>query len=162
MGAVVGATDPRHLARIRELLPAAIFLIPGVGAQGGRASDLGSALTGVLALVSWELDLWGQLRYGTEAAAADFSAAQGDRVFARQSLAATTARAWFMVTQTLAERQVASRVVGSAEHLLQLASDRFRVGAGSDYDVALAQSGLGTLSSSVSTIISAPSAIARR
>jgi len=44
MGAVAGATEPRHLARLRELMPSAIFLIPGVGAQGGQASDLGPAL----------------------------------------------------------------------------------------------------------------------
>ena len=40
MGAVVGATEPAHLERIRELLPRSIFLVPGVGAQGGRAADL--------------------------------------------------------------------------------------------------------------------------
>ena len=44
MGAVAGATEPRHLARLRELMPRSIFLIPGVGAQGGQASDLGAAL----------------------------------------------------------------------------------------------------------------------
>ena len=44
MGAVVGATAPEHLARLRELMPHAIFLIPGVGAQGGRPEDLGPAL----------------------------------------------------------------------------------------------------------------------
>jgi orotidine-5'-phosphate decarboxylase len=44
MGAVVGATEPRHLARLRELMPRAIFLIPGVGAQGGRIEDLAPAL----------------------------------------------------------------------------------------------------------------------
>ena len=44
MGAVAGATEPRHLARLRELMPHAIFLIPGVGAQGGQASDLAPAL----------------------------------------------------------------------------------------------------------------------
>jgi orotidine-5'-phosphate decarboxylase len=43
MGAVIGATEPRHLARLRELMPAAIFLVPGVGAQGGRPADLGPA-----------------------------------------------------------------------------------------------------------------------
>jgi orotidine-5'-phosphate decarboxylase len=42
-GAVVGATAPEHLARLRELMPAAVFLIPGVGAQGGRPEDLGTA-----------------------------------------------------------------------------------------------------------------------
>ncbi len=44
MGAVVGATEPRHLARLRELMPAAIFLLPGVGAQGGRTAALAPAL----------------------------------------------------------------------------------------------------------------------
>jgi orotidine-5'-phosphate decarboxylase len=44
LGAVVGATEPRHLGRLRELMPASIFLIPGVGAQGGRAEDLGPAI----------------------------------------------------------------------------------------------------------------------
>lgn len=43
MGAVVGATEPRHLARLRELMPRSIFLIPGVGAQGGRPELLGAA-----------------------------------------------------------------------------------------------------------------------
>jgi orotidine-5'-phosphate decarboxylase len=43
MGAVVGATEPRHISRLRELMPRAIFLIPGVGAQGGRPEDLGPA-----------------------------------------------------------------------------------------------------------------------
>jgi len=43
MGAVVGATEPAHIARLRELMPRAIFLIPGVGAQGGRPELLGAA-----------------------------------------------------------------------------------------------------------------------
>lgn len=44
-GAVVGATRPGHIGRLRELMPRAIFLIPGVGAQGGRPEDLGAAFT---------------------------------------------------------------------------------------------------------------------
>jgi orotidine-5'-phosphate decarboxylase len=43
VGAVVGATAPEHLARLRELLPRAPFLLPGVGAQGGRVEDLAPA-----------------------------------------------------------------------------------------------------------------------
>jgi orotidine-5'-phosphate decarboxylase len=43
VGAVVGATRPEHLVRARELLPHAVFLLPGVGAQGGRVEDLGPA-----------------------------------------------------------------------------------------------------------------------
>ena len=43
VGAVVGATVPAHLARARELMPHATFLLPGVGAQGGRVEDLAPA-----------------------------------------------------------------------------------------------------------------------
>lgn len=43
VGAVVGATVPEHLERARELMPGAVFLLPGVGAQGGRVEDLGAA-----------------------------------------------------------------------------------------------------------------------
>ncbi len=45
MGAVVGATEPGHIARLRELMPRSIFLIPGVGAQGGKPEMLGAAFS---------------------------------------------------------------------------------------------------------------------
>ena len=43
VGAVVGATEPGHLQRARELMPSATFLLPGVGAQGGRVEELAPA-----------------------------------------------------------------------------------------------------------------------
>lgn len=46
VGAVVGATAPQHLARLRVLMPRQPLLIPGVGAQGGRPEDLAAAFAG--------------------------------------------------------------------------------------------------------------------
>lgn len=43
VGAVVGATMPAELARLRSLLPEAWFLVPGVGAQGATARDVAAA-----------------------------------------------------------------------------------------------------------------------
>jgi orotidine-5'-phosphate decarboxylase len=43
VGAVVGATEPGHLVRARELMGRAVFLLPGVGAQGGRVEELAPA-----------------------------------------------------------------------------------------------------------------------
>src|SRR5205085_299200 len=37
IGAVVGATFPEEGRRLRELMPHAIFLVPGYGAQGATA-----------------------------------------------------------------------------------------------------------------------------
>jgi len=43
VGAVCGATRPEHLERLRQLMPHAIFLLPGVGAQGGGVEALAPA-----------------------------------------------------------------------------------------------------------------------
>ncbi|MGB0871621.1 MAG: orotidine-5'-phosphate decarboxylase [Solirubrobacterales bacterium] len=43
LGAVVGATAPTHIERLRQAMPHAVFLMPGVGAQGGRVEDLAAA-----------------------------------------------------------------------------------------------------------------------
>jgi orotidine-5'-phosphate decarboxylase len=43
VGAVVGATHPDVLETVRRLMPRAVLLLPGVGAQGGRPEQLGAA-----------------------------------------------------------------------------------------------------------------------
>jgi orotidine-5'-phosphate decarboxylase len=45
VGAVVGATVPRAVAEARRLLPRAVLLLPGVGAQGATAADVARAFT---------------------------------------------------------------------------------------------------------------------
>lgn len=40
VGAVVGATHPEQAKRLREAMPHTFFLVPGYGAQGGKAEDL--------------------------------------------------------------------------------------------------------------------------
>jgi orotidine-5'-phosphate decarboxylase len=43
VGAVVGATHPQAVAEARRLMPQTIFLLPGVGEQGGDPAELGPA-----------------------------------------------------------------------------------------------------------------------
>jgi orotidine-5'-phosphate decarboxylase len=45
VGAVVAATEPELIAALRELMPRAVFLMPGVGAQGGQVDLLGAAFS---------------------------------------------------------------------------------------------------------------------
>lgn len=40
VGAVCGATYPKQAVKLREIMPNAIFLVPGYGAQGGGASEV--------------------------------------------------------------------------------------------------------------------------
>lgn len=44
VGAVVGATKSGEMAGLRAVMPHAIFLVPGYGAQGGTAQDVRAAL----------------------------------------------------------------------------------------------------------------------
>ena len=46
IGAVVGATVPERLADLRRRMPDQVFLLPGVGAQGGTPQALGPAFGG--------------------------------------------------------------------------------------------------------------------
>jgi outer membrane protein, multidrug efflux system len=116
----------------------------GFKASGGGA-DPSSALQGVVAAASWELDLWGRVRYGKKAAAEDNVSAQADFEFARQSLAAGVAKAWFAAIQLSQQARLAGEMVTSSAELARLAGDRERVGAGTDVDTALARASMHNL-----------------
>jgi orotidine-5'-phosphate decarboxylase len=45
IGAVVGATHPRAVSQARRLMPQAVLLLPGVGAQGATPADVARAFT---------------------------------------------------------------------------------------------------------------------
>jgi orotidine-5'-phosphate decarboxylase len=80
VGAVVGATQPEAVARARELMPHAVLLLPGIGAQGGRPDVLHAATAthpagGLIApsrsvIYAWR-DRGGDWRQGIRAAASE-------------------------------------------------------------------------------------------
>jgi outer membrane protein, multidrug efflux system len=126
------------------------FPAVGIGGTGGlKASggggDPSSAMQGVVAAASWELDLWGRVRYGKRAAAEDNVSAQADFEFARQSIAAGVAKAWFTAIQLTQQARLAGEMVNSSTELAKLAGDRERVGAGTDVDTALARANVHNL-----------------
>jgi orotidine-5'-phosphate decarboxylase len=52
LGYVVGATHPEELAELRGEHPDRVFLIPGVGAQGGKPDEVMKANNGTLSLIN--------------------------------------------------------------------------------------------------------------
>jgi NodT family efflux transporter outer membrane factor (OMF) lipoprotein len=109
------------------------------GGKSGGGSDSSSALQAIMLFASWELDLWGRVRYARNAAQQDLLSAQADIQFARQSLAASVAKAWFTATQLTLNAAIAGDMVRSANQLTSLAQDRERVGVGTDADTAVAR-----------------------
>lgn len=122
---------------------AAAQLQPAIGILGrggsNSVSDLVSTLNGGMLRLTWEVDLWGRLRYQRNAAIAQRDASNADYRFARQSLAASVARAWFVAAETAQQVQLANQMAADAERLVSLSNDRLRVGIGTEADVMTAR-----------------------
>lgn len=145
----VAATRVEQSAAYAEMARGA--LRPSVNLAGtatgtsSGSSDFSSGMQGLMLSASWELDLWGRLRYGRSAAEFSYASAQADFEFARQSLAAQVARSWFIATEARLSLEATESMTQAARQLLQLSEDRQRVGIDRGRDVALARANLGTL-----------------
>jgi len=123
-----------------KLYPSVDFFARG----GGKMSGDGSGIQGGVITLSWELDLWGRVRYGRAAAAADAASTLADFEYARQSIAAVVARSWFLATEAALQAELARQTVGRGDELVRLAETRKRVGVGDDQDIEVAQANLGS------------------
>lgn len=119
-------------------------LLPQLNAVGnfsGKSTDAGGMNYGGL-FASWELDLWGRVRAGREAARMQLLSAELANEYARQSMAAMVARAWFLASEARQQKALADEMVKSAEVLVGMATERARVGVGNSYDIAVARASL--------------------
>jgi NodT family efflux transporter outer membrane factor (OMF) lipoprotein len=85
---------------------------------------------------SWELDLFGGLRRGRQAALAEVQAAVAGQTGTRISVAADTADAYLRIRGDQAQIAVVQEQVGTDQHLLDLVSQRFRNGLAAVREVA--------------------------
>jgi NodT family efflux transporter outer membrane factor (OMF) lipoprotein len=102
---------------------------------GGALSGDSSGLEGGGVFANWELDLWGRVRYGREAATQAYESAKLDTDYARQSMAALVAKGWFLALEARDQKALALEMLQSSERLAALARDRLRVGPGSELEV---------------------------
>ncbi len=122
-------------------------LLPAVGVLAHGGSKLGgdgSGVQGIFLSASLELDVWGRVRYGQAAAQAQHASAEADYGYARQSLAALVAKAYFLAIEAGLQRAIAQDVLHTAEELLRLAQERQRIGSGDEQAVAEARANVGT------------------
>ena len=113
--------------------------VTALGRGGGEMSGDDSGLEGWLVSASWELDLWGRVRYSKRSAEEQYASTEADFRFARQSLAALVAKSWFLATEARLQEQFLTSAVDAAAKLLELAEQRLRVGIGNELDVASAR-----------------------
>ena len=123
-------------------------LQPGVDLAGGVAGvDAGSgrkntSIAGVG--VSWEPDVWGRVRAGAAATEESLRATRADFEFARQSLAAGVANAWFLNTESTLQVALAEEITTVYKSTLDIAEKQQEVGKVTMKDVHLARANLAT------------------
>ncbi len=122
-------------------------LFPSLDANASAArSDLpafGESASFSLSLdARWEPDVWGRVRAGVHAAAADQAAATADYQSARQSLAAQTMQLWFDLVSAQKRLDLGNRRVASFQNTLDLVSRRFELGTTTLGNLELARTDL--------------------
>ena len=136
------AARVEQAAAFVESASASLFpQLNAVGNSSGKSTGSGGLNYGGL-FASWELDVWGRVRAGREAAQLQLLSAELADQYARQSLTAMVARAWFLASEARLQKGLAEEMVKSSEALVRLNQDRARVGVGDDYEIALARASL--------------------
>jgi outer membrane protein, multidrug efflux system len=119
-------------------------LLPSITVNGAESTNqvaLGSfpptafraaRLTGDLA---WELDFWGRVRRGVEAARADLGAQEAAQRATVLSLVSDVAQGYLQLLELDQERAIAERTLSSRKATLEIARQRFAQGLTSELDV---------------------------
>jgi NodT family efflux transporter outer membrane factor (OMF) lipoprotein len=107
-----------------------------IGTINGKDIDNRSAAVNL----SWEIDLWGKIKNEKKSAKFKFEADSMSYLFARQSLAAATAKSWFLCIEMFQQKNMAKSNLMLAERNLKVLEDRLSFGKSSSSEVALARS----------------------
>ena len=106
---------------------------------GGSSSSFNAGLQ-----LNWELDIWGRIRSGQQAAAASAEAAEAEYLFSQYSLAAGVARAYFLAVEAGLQEQVAQGTVDALKETARIVNVQYENGLASAQDLALTRSDLAT------------------
>jgi len=97
---------------------------------------LNTTLFTATAQAAWELDLWGRVRSGRNAAYASAQAVEADLRFAQYALAAGVASAYFASIEAREQVDVAQRTVDALAEIDRIVRVRYREGFASRQDTA--------------------------
>lgn len=130
---------------------------PQVGGSGGATANYGSRNAGqvppgadrdsetydLTALLSWEIDLWGGIRRGNEAARSRLLEAEYRRDAVQTSLVASVAAAYIELKNLDERLAISKRTAESRQSALELVTSRRDGGVSSDLEVGQAEALLG-------------------
>jgi len=137
----IAAAQVDRAAGLARMAGAALKPAVGLGGGAGQSwaeKDLfsGNSYNAALSM-SWEIDVWGKLRSRKAAGKAALEATAADYEYARQSIAATTAKTWFLATEITQQLALGKESVKIFSEILRIVEAKEEVGQVSKQDVYL-------------------------
>jgi outer membrane protein, multidrug efflux system len=139
--AVMSARLDQAASRARQAgadLKPQVSLAASAGASGSAHAPHTGKM-GVGLSLSWELDVWGRMAAGRNAAKEQYASTEADWKFARESLAAQVAKGWFLAIQAVQQEAIATRAAELQKRNADLVKERQRIGRASALDAAQAR-----------------------
>lgn len=161
----LAATQVDRAAGLARLAGASLKPMIGLGGGSSETWSDASILEGnsynAALTMSWEADVWGKLRQRAAAGEAGLAATTADFEFARQSIAATTAKTWFLATEITQQLALSKESVVLFTEILEIVTTKERVGQVSMQDVYLTGADLSSAEDSVLLATAARESILR-
>jgi NodT family efflux transporter outer membrane factor (OMF) lipoprotein len=136
---------------------AALFPVVDLNGSAGRSGGGGDTRTASQYRMniggSWEPDVWGKLRAGTDSAGAGAQASAADLAAARLSAQGELAADYFALRQSDAQMALLDATVEGYQRLLTITTNRFNAGLAARSDVLQAQTQLANARIDQSTVV---------
>jgi NodT family efflux transporter outer membrane factor (OMF) lipoprotein len=110
--------------------------------RSGNIEDSGADSYSLTGQASWEVDLWGRIRAGNQAAVLSAEAAEADYVYSQYSLAAAVARAYFLAIEADRQAETVQNTLDALNETDRIVGVQFEFGLATSQDVALSRSDL--------------------
>ena len=110
--------------------------------RSGNIENSGNDSYNLSAQASWEIDVWGRIRAGNQAAILSAEAAEADYVFSQYSLAAAVARAYFLAIEADRQAETVQNTLDALNETDRIVGVQFEFGLATSQDVALSRSDL--------------------
>lgn len=110
--------------------------------RSGTIEDSGRDGYSLTGQASWEVDLWGRIRAGNQAAVLSADAAEADYVYSQYSLAAAVARGYFLAIEAGRQAETVQNTLDALNETDRIVGVQFEFGLATSQDVALSRSDL--------------------
>lgn len=161
----IAASQVERAAGLARLAGASLKPMVGLGGGAGQTWSQTDVLNGssynAALTMNWEVDVWGKLRQRAAAGEAGLEATTADYEFARQSIAATTAKTWFLAIEITQQLNLAKESVDIFSEILKIVKTKERVGQVTMQDVYLTDADLSSAEESVQQATAARESILR-